>query len=519
MLTNINLEKKIRETLSKCNLLFVFLFLLTFNVLIRLGTYSLPINDKHNFRQTDTYATILLLYEGKTDVFHPKFFQAPDSENIGHYYLAEFPIYQSIIVILFRFFGENLILARLVNVLIFSLGCFSVYILTKKLLGDRLALLAALLLAIFPSSFFWARAITPDILALVALVLSITVLLQTKHTNSVLISTISISIAVLIKPFYLVFSLTHLFILFSIYKERRDVFIRLIKLYLLPVILFLSWQLWFLSFPSAARTDPSLTSLMHDNMGYLRYWQTTSWMSVFLQERFMGELLTPLGGILSLVGLTVLIIKEKTKLFKGLLLSWFTSSSLITIFVANGSLWHDYYSLHWLPLCAILIAYAVKAVSESVKVKTLITLLGMGICFFLFYYLGYLPFLSYKANYFLNTAFYSDALNKDYISIQKIVSADDQVVFLLPQWTPQPLNAIRRFGFIFDYNSLCAEGSDPYAVLDGYAFKGAQYGAMYVEKNDALDCLLNNHPKFMQEIEKSLIFKGKGFFLFKLNDI
>lgn len=510
--------KRFKQFLLKYQTILVLLFFVFFNIFIRLGTYSSPIVDRHNFRQTDTYSTILLMYESKTNIWKPKFFQAPNPENVEHYYLAEFPIYQWIISVLFRIFNENLIIARLVNALFFSLACFGTYLLNKKVLGEKIAFLVGMILAIFPSSFFWGRAITPDIMALAALILSITVLTR-KQKKSLLLSSILMSIAVLIKPFYFAFILTHFFILSSFYTDKKWRFIQLVKLYLLPVTLFISWRLWFLFFPAEARTDPSFISLMHEGIGYFKYWGSSSWISLFVQERFMGELLTPLGGILSFIGLTALVIKEKSIIFRKIVLSWLAASSVITIFIAYGSYWHDYYALHWLPLCALLIVYGMKTLLKNIRPNIHNKLVSLLVFCFFFYYLAYLPFLSYTNNYFSNSAFYSDSLNKEYQSIQKVVPENEQILFLLPQYNPQPLNTVRRFGFIFDYTEFCIENSDPYETLSYYFAKGARYGALYIGKNDSLNCFLENHPEFMTRAERTIIFRGQGFFIFKLHDV
>lgn len=439
--------------------------------------------------------------------------------------MVEFPFYQTVVAFLFKVFGESILVARITNVIVFSIGISYFYLLVKYFSNHYFALLASLLLSFFPTAFFWARAITPDIFGLVGLIGSFYFLTDKRIKYFYLKSALLLTIAVLTKPFYFVFIFTHYFFITNLNENEtnnkifhKKYILKTIKLYLLPLTFFLLWRLWFFTFPPEARAESYFLELMHNKIGYINFWKQTNWFSFFLKYRFMGELLTPFGGALSILGAITICINIKNK-FKNVILSCIIASVSICIIFSAGSFWHDYYALHWLPICAILSAIGISSMFKHINSSSAHGTIFAILFIILFYYFGYLPFLVHKNNYFKNAAFYSDALVKDYMSMRRIIPQNEKVLFLLPDYTPQPLNEVRRFGFTSDYSTICSDGFDFYDEISRFISLGAKIGSIYIEPNAKLDCLSAKYPDLINEIDKNSIFKGNGFWLFPLQAV
>jgi hypothetical protein len=463
---------------------------------------------------------IQLLHDKKTDVFHPKFFQAGDHENTDHYYLAEFPLYQFIVSKLYVVFGEHLALARLVNTMLLSVGVTALYYLARLFIEERFALLSGVLLSIFPSTLFWARAITPDIMGLSAFILSVTLLLygQKKPKPHLwFISSALLGISVLTKPFYLGFFPLHLAI-FSSYKKTT--LASFIKYYLLPLFLFLSWRLWFLTFPIAAQTDPDISRLLHGSMGYIAYWKESSWPIRFLHEHFFGELLTPLGGILSIAGGMVMLIKKHQ--LTTLVIPWIATSLAITLIVSWGSREHDYYLLHWLPVSALLISYwccySIKRLRPLLNTKKYFLFGSIAfLTVITIYLLGIKPSFFYRARYLENETFYYGSIPEEYQAIQMILPQDAIIMLVPPYYTPFPLNMIKRFGFVHipGWGTVCPPFEDFHKYLTEDIQKTKSTHLLFIRRESGTKtCPRTLYEEYLKNFNYKLIYQGYMFALY-----
>ena len=499
----------------------VLLIIVIFNILIRLSSLNTPIYDRHNFRQSDTYAMIILLHEGKSNLFYPKFYQAPDKENINHYYLAEFPIYQKLTALFFDLFGENLYLARIINVIIFSFGGFGIFLIASHFFNEKYGILSVLVFSTFPSTFFWARSITPDILALSTLILSTALILRfTKKksnffldVNSLFIySSLLISISILIKPFYFAFLPFHFVILWL--KNKDQTFRKYLYYFLTPILFFLLWRLWLNSFPKTALSDPNFHTLMNLQTNHFFYLMNSSWIPNFITNEFLGQLLTPLGGLLVLFGIGVLL-NEKKREKKIVLFAWIISSSIVTLTIAYGSSIHDYYNLHWTPISALLVTYLLTNIITKLKTNFRIMLVAF-VSVFIIYYLWFLPFQEFTKSYFSNTAYYSERLVEDYKKISELIPEDQTVVTIQPFRDPYIINQVRRFGYTIGYKeTLCNIDNNPYNELKFYSDKEVNYAIAFFFENDLIECK-RNHEDFFTLVEKRLIFSGNNLIVFRL---
>lgn len=489
---------------SLTNLLLFTVFLFTF--LIRIPTLSRPIYDSHNFRQTDTYAAILHFYEGKTDILHPKIFLANPPENIQRYFFREFPLYQYLIAILFRLFGENLVIARLFTIFLTAITACSIVIIGKKLFNERVGLISAIVFNCFPLSYFWGRSISPDVMALTFFVLSVVFLLSSKRgVTFFIVSSIFFSGAVLIKPFYLGFIILHLCLLKN----------KVIYYYILPLIFFGGWCAWVFHFPEYTRVEPGIINFLHGRLGYYQFLKESNWTTLLIQRSLFGGVFTPLGGILSVIGLT--LINVKTEKYKYFVNRYLLSSLLVSLVVAWGSREHAYYLLYWLPLGAILTGYTIANFFS--KIRSALQILVFAFAVFLF---GVLPFIYFAKNEFFSVqALYSPNFVQDYEEVKKITSENDNLLTILELYNSFVLNFVRREGFVYNISSLqdCPNLAEFNEKVDLFVKFGASQ--LLFQKNDRekypSTCPRSQISEYInKDKNKVLIYSGKEFDLYKI---
>lgn len=68
-----------------------------------------------------------------------------------------FPVISIIVGIAFKIFGESLKLARAINIMFFLGSIFALYLIMKKLFNEKMALIAAAVMAILPVGIFFGR--------------------------------------------------------------------------------------------------------------------------------------------------------------------------------------------------------------------------------------------------------------------------------------------------------------------------------------------------------------------------
>jgi hypothetical protein len=124
--------------LSKTKRLDQILFLITLFVLCNIYEYPESLNflpqSLHNWRQADCAAFARMYYEHGMHFFEPKVYNLLMGEGNA---AGECPIFYYFIACLYKLFGPHDSIFRLVNLLIFSIGLFSLFSIIKQILHDR----------------------------------------------------------------------------------------------------------------------------------------------------------------------------------------------------------------------------------------------------------------------------------------------------------------------------------------------------------------------------------------------
>lgn len=506
--------------------IFIFCFL------IRIETLKNTILDNHQFRQNDTYAMVINFLNGNSkSIFFPQIFETPDPINTRSYFLAEFPFYEYSIFLLFKIFGESVVLARLFTILLTAISTVAVFFTTKKILGRNEAMIAAIIFNLFPANFFWGRSISADVMAITFFGTALTSLVNSKKKLGLLISSLLFAGAVLIKPFYLAFMIAISIYLFIKNNKNLNKSVTNTTLYLIfPIVLLLLWQLWISAFPTEAAPVNSMSKFMHNQMGFLNFWTESNWPVILFKDYLLGQLLTPFGGFSMIIGLVLLVGKKNDN--KYFISALVISSLIISLVISWGSKTHDYYLLHWMIPAAITAAFFINfllgKILELIKKRSLLDgfygIVLIALLGFFFYFLGAKPFNKTVSAYLETQGYdlYSAEFQEDYKQLKNLIPKDAIVINFLEVFDPYALNAIRRKGNIF-YTSpfeKCPSTEVIAESLNNIHKLGSTHILFLHQDSDYLNPsnIACKRAYFQKILDKRfpLLFKGKKFSLYEL---
>lgn len=132
-----NLTDKINKHIRKINpLIFSGIFIM---ISLYYGQHKIlikPPQGMHRWRQADCASFALNYYQDGMRFFHPELHNLSSDHNTTGYGVSEAPILYYFIAILYKIFGPHDFIFRIVNFLIFFLGLFYLFKLSKLVLGD-----------------------------------------------------------------------------------------------------------------------------------------------------------------------------------------------------------------------------------------------------------------------------------------------------------------------------------------------------------------------------------------------
>ncbi|PIR61465.1 MAG: hypothetical protein COY81_00715 [Candidatus Pacebacteria bacterium CG_4_10_14_0_8_um_filter_43_12] len=386
------------------------LLILVLALILRLYKIDSPILDWHSFRQADTASVTREYLKHGIDLLHPTYQDLSNiqsgQDNLEGYRMVEFPVLNGLVASILLFFPSFSLemTHRLVSVL-FSLGSVaSLFFLVKQLSGKRVAYLSSFFLAVLPYSVYYARSTLPEPMMLFLFIYSLLALLnwlQTKKLVWYAVCLVSLSLALLIKPFILFF--LPIYIALGYFVQTKKV-LKNWPLYLgllAACLPFIWWRSWIQHFPSGI---PASTWLYDGNLNQVN--QSENKLIALLQQlfgyhqegiryhpawfRWLGfERLTKL--LLGYWGI-VLLPFAFNRLKKNELVVYLTgwlSLILFVIVIARGNIQHDYYQVLWLPVLVMTVARGAvqletmiaKRFNPLVALTTLIALI-VGSIFF-----------------------------------------------------------------------------------------------------------------------------------------
>ncbi len=342
----------------------VIIFVL--GLLVRLYRFDGPIADWHSFRQSDTNAVTSIYVREGINPIYPKYYDISNLQstydNPNGYRFVEFPIYNITQALLFKAIGFFTLVewGRIVTIAASLSSAYLVYLLTRKYQNETAGLFAAVIYLFLPYSVFYGRSILPDPLMTTAYLSGIyffdkwidnykkeknkskkSISVFSKNYNLIL-SSIFIAVALLLKPFAAFFLLP---IAYLIYKKFGFSSIRMCNLWIFgifSILPFIFWRLWISNFPEGI---PLSNWLLNGNN--IRF--KPVFFKWILYERVTKMILGFFGLVFLLSGLISL--KKNTN--AGFFVSFIAAAAVYVLTVATGNVQHDYYQIPVIPVIAM----------------------------------------------------------------------------------------------------------------------------------------------------------------------
>ncbi|HUW22007.1 MAG TPA: glycosyltransferase family 39 protein [Candidatus Bathyarchaeia archaeon] len=340
---------------GKVNLRLIFILIIALTV--RLYKLNIPLADHHSWRQADTASVARNFIKEGFDFLRPKIdnftpLHAPDMPNSERLFLAEPPIYNSLVALLYYFFGINLALARGVSILSSLGSIIFIYYFVKETDSQEVALWAALFFALLPFSIYYSRVILPEpfmVFTSLGMIYFFKNWLVRGNITSFFLALFWAMISLTQKVFPLFLALPMTYLIFKIWGWRKllhkkyllALFIYLV-ISILPIVL---WRRWISQYPAGI---PPYDWLF--NQGGIRF--RPAFFRWIFDER-IGKLILGCWGLPFLV--IGLALKPTQK--SGWFYHWWLVSFLIYIMVfAAGNVTHDYYQIVFVPIGAVFLA-------------------------------------------------------------------------------------------------------------------------------------------------------------------
>lgn len=352
----VGLISKQRMKINKQLVFLILVFLLALG--LRLYKINNPIADWHSWRQADTASISRnFIKEGFTPLY-PKFdslyaLNSYGDKNTNRYFFAEFPLYNIIAHPIYLIFGVNEAYLRLVSAIFSSTSAIALFFLVKKYSSPATAYLSALFWAIIPFNIYYGRVTMPDplhvFLSILAL-LFVTIWLEKKTFLWLVISGITLALAILTKPYGIILGLpVGTIILFNWRKEIKKRWPEILLAAILTLGPYLLWKWHIDRYPEGQFGTTWLF-----NSTNIRF--TGAFFRWIIFERLNKLILGAGGFVLFFIGL----ICPKNKKEWLFYLSWLTALAIFTCVIATGNVTHDYYQLPLVPILIILVSKGVE---------------------------------------------------------------------------------------------------------------------------------------------------------------
>ena len=330
-------------------LILAFIFSLTFG--LRLYKINNPVADWHSWRQADTAAVARNFVKDRFNLLYPQADSfVPNNDqgltNPDRLFLNEFPFYNALVAVLYKIFGINPVIARLVSVSFASLGAVFLYLLTIRLFGPAIGLTTALYYAVNPYNIYFGRVIMPDPIFVSLSIISLYLFVNFKF----FLFSLTFALAMLVKP-YAIFILLPCFYWAIVSQKTKQFFLTLLSL-----VPFLLWRWYFVLVPEGAFNSRWLY-----NETNIRF--TGAFFRWLIFDRLNRLIFATGGFVLFIIG----ILNSYLNKTRGLIFVWLLSVMLYMTIFAMGNVTHDYYQLPIMPVGSILVAFGFWAMVNASK--------------------------------------------------------------------------------------------------------------------------------------------------------
>lgn len=348
------INRIIRVNKIEYKLLAILLF---FGLLVRLYKINNPVADWHSWRQADTASVSKIYAEKGINLLFPKYHDVSSiqtgKKNPEGLRFVEFPVYNAIHALLFKNIGlvSLEIWGRLLSILSSLVSAVLIFCIGRRYLNKWAGLLASFFFLFIPYNIYFSRVILPEpmgtMFALFGMFFFIKHIDHEKIQN-LLFSGIFFALAVLIKPFYLFYTVPLIYLLDKkyslkkLFKDRKTIipFIVYSIIILAPFIL---WRVWIGRYPEGI---PFYKWAFNGNK--IRF-KPAYWYWIYGER--LGRLILGVWGIIPFI-FGILFFKKK-----NLFNVFFLIGQLIYVLVvATANVMHDYYQISMVPAVSLILS-------------------------------------------------------------------------------------------------------------------------------------------------------------------
>lgn len=154
-----------------------------FAFLARSYHITYPLNDMHAFRQTQTAGLIRDFCRDGINLLYPRMITLGDPG----YVVLEFPLYQALASLFYRFLTPDIVWARLLSISFGLLSIFFIFRITMKFMDKKAAIFAVLFFAFAPLTIFYNRVPIPDSLTILLSLIMLDFLIEGINNKNTLL--------------------------------------------------------------------------------------------------------------------------------------------------------------------------------------------------------------------------------------------------------------------------------------------------------------------------------------------
>ena len=152
---------------KKINELLLVILIVILGIWLRTYRLNAPLADWHSWRQSDTAAVSRNFVKDNFNLLYPQSdsllaLNEDQLENPNRYFINEFPLYNAVVAILYKQFGVNIVIGRLVSIISSVIGALALYGLVRLLLGVVHALATLAYYLFLPYNIYYSRVFMPD---------------------------------------------------------------------------------------------------------------------------------------------------------------------------------------------------------------------------------------------------------------------------------------------------------------------------------------------------------------------
>lgn len=473
----------------KINFRYTFTAIVVLTILLHWGVWDLEIMGIHQWRQTQTLTVVQNFAFEDMNILNPRINSRGDGDGI---FRMEFPLMQWSFAWFYKWFGNNVLIARVLSALIYLMSCFGFYNLFKAYGKTRtFSSVAMWCFAWSPLLFFYAVNPMPDNLALCFGIWSLVFLkhYQDKYQlKDLLRFGVLLMLSAAVKLPFILFGAGFIPIILGKLKNQPVAAVSHSFLVLLTLVPALTWYAWVI--PQWTNTALIGGIGVEESFDYQLALEN-AW-GVF--HSLLPELFINYGSVLFFIAGIVALFKSNVKKFTSELAIFFAVLAFYLYEVNMIGLAHDYYLFPFVPLIFLAVGKGAEHILSHSN-KKLIYLGRLALVL--------LPFLAFaRANTRWQPMGIGKALEKTATELKSLTPNKELVVVGNDRSTHIFLYHIEKRGWTFEQNWLTAP------QLEDYINRGAKYLYSNTE-------FVQKEPSF-QEFLKEPIYDGEGITVYPL---